>query len=174
MAHNSWLPLILLVGVLNVYASERSVLVATPRAISSGDELVASVIRECVGGDVPAMKCVRVKALEYLDSVVGAPRAARGLTDPQDLDDAIAERVGRIFNEGELKVRLPEVLFQSAVLRIRPGKGIQDLRVTFPSDGSREGKALRQGVFSLVALVKLGQKCTCLPKIMRNFVNIDL
>ncbi|KAK3918826.1 DNA-directed RNA polymerase II subunit RPB1 [Frankliniella fusca] len=132
-------------------------LLGKPRKIRSGEELLSSIVNDCLGGALPTMSCLRVKVLSYLDTVVGAGAApsaaevvsARALEDGSAdarLDKMIVSRVSRYFKSHEFRVNLPEMLFEEGgVLSFRPAQGVDGIEMSFPSDqeeGAAQGRAL--------------------------------
>lgn len=139
-----------------------------PRKIRSGEELLSSIVNECLGGELPTMSCLRVKVLSYLDTMVGSEGASSNVVSSRSLEDGsadakldklIAARAQRYLDTHEFKVQLPEVVFQEAVLSFKPSQGIDGLQLSFPDQG--EGRAFSEGT-------KKKSKCADLAALQRT------
>ncbi|XP_022196226.2 uncharacterized protein LOC111053614 [Nilaparvata lugens] len=142
------------------------------RSISSADGLVSSVFLDCLDNQQSPMHCIRVKTLEYLESVVPSKRALKTppaeVTDDGELDARIGERVQRFVDSHQFKLRLPEFFFQGATLVFTPAKSLLDFDVEFPQttgeqrsvDQARDMK--KNMLLPLLMLIKLKLK-TIIP-----------
>ncbi|XP_054257900.1 uncharacterized protein LOC128982872 isoform X2 [Macrosteles quadrilineatus] len=137
-----WTSMVLVLGVMG----ESNHIPGSSRSISSGDELVATVIDSCFDGDDSVTTCIKKNALSYLDHLTGPTRDSRTfdeekhLESEEGLDDLILDRTRRFLNTHQFKVQLPEFLFQEAVLTFQPSKGL-DFDVSFPPTVDGEGRA---------------------------------
>lgn len=113
--------------------------------INTKEELVATVIMNCFNGDRTAMNCVRGNVLRYLDTVV--PQVDD--KNSGDVDEKIFDRVQRYLKSNEFKLRLPELFFQEATLTLKPGQGLEDFDISFPSASNQEGGALSEGIYHI-------------------------
>ncbi|KAG8243150.1 Protein of unknown function (DUF1676) [Homalodisca vitripennis] len=148
MARVLWLVLIL-GGVLG----NSNHIPGSSRGISSGDELVASVIDSCFDGDDPFSKCVKLHALSYLEHLSGSPGVStqgekRSLEDSHSedesqLDDLVFERVKRVLRSHQFKVHLPEFFFQEATVTFNPAQ--EEFDVSFPAAPEGEARAYSEG-----------------------------
>jgi hypothetical protein len=128
---------------------DNEIFLGSTRRISNGEELLSAVVADCFTGSddgVSSMSCLRLRVLDYLDSVVGVEeaRASEG-SDVEILDARILTRVTRYLKSHEFKVRLPEFFFQEAVLTFRPGKSFTDFKVEFPKPDANEDRAINKG-----------------------------
>lgn len=96
--------------------------IGAPR-IGSGDELLSSIIDECFGA-ASATECLKVKVLTYLDTVLGYSEQSARAFSSENIDKVIFDRVGRVINRNEFKMRLPEFIFQGAEVSYRADKGL--------------------------------------------------
>ena len=129
------LPILLLAYSLSCSAINIQDNEVDTRSIKTGDELLSAVYNDCFDTekDVPAMSCLRLKVLAYLDSVIGEEEArSMEENDVKSLDSMILARVTRYLKTHQFKVQLPEFLFQEAVLTFRPGKSLTDFKIDFP------------------------------------------
>nr|CAD7405042.1 unnamed protein product [Timema poppensis] len=131
-------------------AQDNEILSSDSRKIQNGKELLESVVNDCfLSGSGSSMTCLRMKVLSYLDSV-GETQSGRSAdeerSDVERLDDIILSRVTRYLKSHQFKVKLPEFLFQEAVLTFRPSRGLADFKVDFPKDDENEDRALSQGI----------------------------
>ncbi|RZF47070.1 hypothetical protein LSTR_LSTR017650 [Laodelphax striatellus] len=119
------------------------------RSISSADRLVSSVILDCLDGQHSAMRCVRVKTLEYLETIMPSKRAlktpAADVKDDTELDSRIGERVQRYIDTHQFKVQLPEFFFQGATLVFTPAKSLLDFDVEFPQTSGGDQRSIDEG-----------------------------
>ncbi|XP_046670962.1 uncharacterized protein LOC124360970 [Homalodisca vitripennis] len=169
MARVLWLVLIL-GGVLG----DSNHIPGSSRGISSGDELVASVIDSCFDGDDPFSKCVKLHALSYLEHLSGSPGIStqgekRSLEDSHSedesqLDDLVFERVKRVLRSHQFKVHLPEFFFQEATVTFKPAQ--EEFDVSFPAAPEGEARAYSEArdmmkqklLLPLLLLIKLKLK----------------
>ncbi|XP_063834546.1 uncharacterized protein LOC135083740 [Ostrinia nubilalis] len=105
--------------------------------LNTSDDLLDSVISDCFGSDTP-MSCLKVKVLSFLDTKLGVSSESARAMDEKNIDKVIFERVGRILNNNEFRVQLPEFLFQSAEVSYRADRGFD---VDFPETDSENGEA---------------------------------
>lgn len=135
--------------VLSSQDTSNAISGSTGRAtISSGDELVSSVVDSCFDGDMSVMRCIRLNALNYLDTVVGEePERARSLdnADDDNLDRMIMSRIKRYLKNKEFKLHLPNGFFQEAILTFRPSKGFANFDVSFPPPPLNEARSATEG-----------------------------
>ncbi|KAF5276265.1 hypothetical protein FQA39_LY06614 [Lamprigera yunnana] len=96
--------------------------------IRSGNHLVSSVIINCVD-----MGCVKENVLAYLDTFLNQDQARSAKTF-KNMDAAILKRVSRILKTHEIRMTLPEIVFDKTQIIYNPKSGL-DL-VT----GNEEGK----------------------------------
>lgn len=117
--------------------------------ISSGDELVSTVVDNCFDGEMSVMRCIRWNALNYLDTIVGEEKQARSLdnekVDDNKLDKMILSRIKRYLKNKEFKLHLPEGFFQEAILTFRPSKGFTDFDISFPPPPQNEARSSTEG-----------------------------
>lgn len=83
---------------------------------------------------------------EILKTGVTDKSQGRGFSD-EHLDEVIASRMSKFLNTHEFKVRLPEFLFQEAVLTFRPGRELSDFKVEFPKEHKNEERAISEGIY---------------------------
>ncbi|XP_047113035.1 uncharacterized protein LOC124789647 isoform X2 [Schistocerca piceifrons] len=127
--------LLLLLSLL--LASSSSSSTATP------EDLLSSVVDECLGARGLPMSCLRLKVLDYLDATTGSGSAAatgRSASDidadAEHLDAMILSRAQRFLETHQFKLQLPEFAFGRAELIFRPSKGLADFDVKFPTERS--------------------------------------
>lgn len=118
--------------------------------ITSGDQLVSTVIDNCFDGEMSVMRCIRLNALNYLDTLVGEEKRSRSLDNGKEMDDdkldrMVMSRIKRYLKNKEFKLRLPEGFFQEATLTFRSSKGFADFDVTFPPPPQSEARAMTEG-----------------------------
>lgn len=124
--------------------------------VPSSEDLVSSVMDDCLSFDGLPMSCLRLKVLSYLDGLTG--QQGRSLSEQQQeadaerLDAMIATRVQRFVDTHQFKVQLPEFLFQSAELTFRPGKELGDFDITFPEPNAAEERSISEGKFAMKQL----------------------
>jgi hypothetical protein len=131
------------------HIEDNEIIGSSSRKINSGEELLSAVVRDCFTGSdngVSSTSCLRLKVLNYLDSVVGI-QGARSLeeSDAEQMDAMILSRVTRYLKSHEFKIHLPDFVFQEATLTFRPGKSLVDFKVEFPKSDASEDRAITQG-----------------------------
>lgn len=102
--------------------------------INNGDQLISSVINDCFDGNT--MTCLKGKVLTYLDSILNLREEKERSFVENNVDSVIMDRVGRILATHEIKVTLPETIFQKTVLSYRPDNGFN---INVPEDVAEEG-----------------------------------
>lgn len=107
--------------------------IETPR-LNSGDELVSSIVNECLDGET--MPCLKGKVLTYLDTQLNIDEQYERSFGKSDIDDKIYNRVSRLLNTKEFRVQLPETFFDNAVLSFRSDRGID---IDLPNEVVEEG-----------------------------------
>lgn len=128
--------LILLASVALVHSSTiRDNEIETAR-LSTSDDLLDSVISDCFGAETP-MSCLKVKVLSFLDTKLGVNSESARAFDEKNIDKVIFDRVGRILNNNEFRVQLPEFLFQRAEVSYRADRGFD---VDFPETETENGE----------------------------------
>lgn len=146
--------LILLAGSRAVLGEDNTI-PGSSRGISTGDELVASVIDSCFDGDDSFSHCVKRHALSYLDNLTGEGQGRALNIDEEDnvsedegrLDSLVLDRVQRFLKTHEFKIQLPE-FFQNAMLTFKPAHGLGDFDVTFPPAAEGVSRAYSEGTNS--------------------------
>lgn len=107
--------------VLAVQSASIYSVTETPR-INSGDELIASIMGDCLAADT--MSCLKVKVLTYLDTKLGLQAEQGRAFDPENIDKTIYDRMSRILATNEFSVTLPETIFSSAKVTLRGERGL--------------------------------------------------
>lgn len=107
--------------------------IETPR-LNSGDELVSSIVNECL--DAETMPCLKGKVLTYLDTQLNIDENNERSFAKSDIDEKIYSRVSRLLNTKEFRVQLPETFFDNAALTFRSDRGID---IDLPNEVVEEG-----------------------------------
>lgn len=118
----------------NIYNNE--IVRETPR-IKSGDELLSAIVDDCFTAD-SATECLKSKVLTYLDTVLGLGSESSRAFSPENLDNVIYNRIGRILNKNEFRLTLPEYFFQSAEMSYRADRGLD---VDFPKTSDEDDES---------------------------------
>lgn len=100
----------------------------------SGDELVSSIVNECLDGET--MPCLKGKVLTYLDTQLNIDEQHERSFGKSDVDEKIYNRVARLLNTKEFRVQLPETFFDNAALSFRSDRGID---IDLPNEVVEEG-----------------------------------
>lgn len=128
---------VLIIGSVILAVSGASIsdnsLYDVPR-INNGDQLISSIINDCFDGNT--MTCLKGKVLTYLDSTLNLNEEKERSFAENNVDSVIMDRVGRILSTHEIKVTLPETIFQKTVLSYRPDNGFN---INVPEDVVEEG-----------------------------------
>ncbi|KAL0861009.1 hypothetical protein ABMA27_009536 [Loxostege sticticalis] len=150
--------LILLASVALVHSSTiRDNEIGTAR-LSTSDDLLDSVISDCFGAETP-MSCLKVKVLSFLDTKLGVNSESARAFDEKNIDKVIFDRVGRILNNNEFRVQLPEFLFQRAEVSYRADRGFDvDFPETETENGEARGILKKKLLLPVLLLLKLKMK----------------
>ncbi|XP_005176903.1 uncharacterized protein LOC101891857 [Musca domestica] len=126
--------------------------VAEPR-IDSSEELISSIVDNCFNSN--ALRCLNEKVLTYLDTVAGVDEDVTGRALNDDVvDSVIADRVGRILKNNEIRVQLPETVFANSVVTYRADRGF-DLEIPESTDARGHKKKNNKLFLPLLLLLKL-------------------
>lgn len=104
--------------------------------INNGDQLITSIINECFNGDT--MTCLKGKVLTYLDGVLKINEENGRSFESNNVDSIIMDRVERILDTHEIKITLPEIIFQKSIISYRPDNGLD---ISVPENAVEEGNA---------------------------------
>lgn len=107
--------------------------------INNGDQLISLIINECFNGDT--MTCLKGKVLTYLDGILHLNEENGRSFDSTNVDTIIMDRVARIFATHEIKVTLPETIFQKSVISYRPDNGLD---INVPENVAEEGRYFKE------------------------------
>lgn len=118
---------------VNGASVNNNLVIETPR-LHSGDELVSSVVNECL--DAETMSCLKGKVLTYLDTQLNIDEPHQRSFGKSDMDEKIYDRVARLLNTQEFKVQLPETYFDNAALTFRADRGLD---IHLPNEVVAEG-----------------------------------
>lgn len=102
--------------------------------INNGDQLITTIINDCFNGDT--MTCLKGKVLTYLDGVLNLNEENSRSFESNNVDSIIMDRVGHILATHEIKVTLPETIFQKAIVSYRPDNGLD---INLPENVAEEG-----------------------------------
>ncbi|CAF4838445.1 unnamed protein product [Pieris macdunnoughi] len=137
--------------------------------LQNSDDLLNSVVSDCFQADSP-MSCLKVKVLSFLDTKLGVTSESARALDEKNIDKVIFERVGRVLNENEFKLQLPEFLFQSAEVSYRADRGLD---VDFPQTSENgEARGILKKKLLLPVLLLLKLKLKALMPILVTIVGI--
>lgn len=104
---------------INAAAIDNSV--AEPR-IRNTDELLTTIVDKCFHAN--GLYCLKEKVLNFLDGVSGVEEDISGRAFSEDvIDKVIVDRVARILNNNEFRLRLPETGFGSSVVSYSAARG---------------------------------------------------
>ncbi|XP_073820411.1 uncharacterized protein [Musca autumnalis] len=152
----------LAVGCLFLVAANAAAIdnsIAEPR-IASSEDLITNIVDNCFNEN--GMHCLKEKVLTYLDNVSGVEEEVSGRALSDDvMDKAITDRVARILNTNEIRVQLPQTLFDGSVITYRADRGF-DLEVT--ETDARSHKKKNKLNTSLLLLVTI--KAIIMPILM--------
>lgn len=104
--------------------------------INNGDQLITSIINECFNGDT--MTCLKGKVLTYLDGILKINEENGRSFEINNVDSIIMDRVERILDTHEIKITLPEIIFQKSIISYRPDNGLD---ISVPENAVEEGNA---------------------------------
>lgn len=122
-----------IVVAVNGASVNNNFVIESPR-LYSGDELVSSIVNECLDGE--AMPCLKGKVLTYLDTQLNIDEQYERSFGKSDMDEKIYDRVARLLNTKEFRVQLPETFFENAALTFRSDRGID---IDLPNEVVEEG-----------------------------------
>lgn len=112
---------LLLVAASPINAAAIDNSVAEPR-IHNTDELLTTIVDKCFHAN--GLYCLKEKVLAYLDGVAGVEEVVSGRAFNEDvIDKVIVDRIGRILNNNEFRLRLPETGFGSSVVSYSAARG---------------------------------------------------
>lgn len=115
---NLFLFCIIISSSYSVPISERKI-----ERIENNEELISSIMSECFGPQ-NTMICLKEKVLTYLDTIIGLKQEESRLFSRENIDESIFNRVARILSNNEIKIQLPETLFDGIVLKYNPINGV--------------------------------------------------
>ncbi|CAH1375116.1 hypothetical protein MTP99_016540 [Tenebrio molitor] len=115
-------------------------------APKTGDELVSSVLTNCA-----EMACVKTTVLAYLDNLLHVESDAR---TAKNVDAAIFKRAAKVFKTHEIKVKLPEMIFDKTEIVYNPKSGL-DVATT---DSESRGLLKKKLLLPILLLLKLKMK----------------
>ncbi len=122
------------VMAVNGASVNNNFVIEMPR-LNSGDELVSSIVNECLDGET--MPCLKGKVLSYLDTQLNIDEETNERSfGKYDVDERIYDRVARLLNTKEFRVQLPETFFDNAALTFRSDRGID---IDLPNEVVEEG-----------------------------------
>lgn len=104
--------------------------------LNTSDDLLNSVISDCFEAENPT-SCLKVKVLSFLDTKLGVTSESARAFDDKNIDKVIFDRVGRVLNNNEIRVQLPEFIFQNAEISYRADRGFD---VDFPETNAENGE----------------------------------
>lgn len=90
--------------------------------INSADELVSTVVNDCFHDE--AVSCLKEKVLTYFDSQLDMHSESARSYDSENIDKVIFDRMAKLLQTREFKLRLPETVFQNAEISYRADKGL--------------------------------------------------
>ncbi|XP_018796170.1 PREDICTED: uncharacterized protein LOC108973381 [Bactrocera latifrons] len=144
---------LLLVAASPINAAAIDNSVAEPR-IRNTDELLTTIVDKCFHAN--GLYCLKEKVLTYLDGVAGVEEDISGRAFNEDIiDKVIVDRVGRILNNNEFRLRLPETGFGSSIVSYSTARGFD---VEVPETGARGEKKKDKLLLPLLLLMKLKLK----------------
>jgi hypothetical protein len=111
---------------------DNKVITETPR-IYNGDQLIMSIANDCFDGSI--MTCLKGKVLTYLDTKLGLENEQARAYNEDNVDKVIFDRVGRLLATNEIKVQLPETIFQNTIVSYRADRGLD---VDVPKEDEKE------------------------------------
>lgn len=107
------------VASVNAAAIENAV--AEPR-MQSSEDLISNIVDNCFNAN--GMHCLKEKVLTYLDTMAGVEEEVSGRALSDDvMDKVITDRVARILNTNEIRVQLPQTLFNGDVMTYSADRG---------------------------------------------------
>ncbi|XP_011567300.2 uncharacterized protein LOC105396990 [Plutella xylostella] len=158
-------------ALVNGYSVADNEVVETPR-LQSSDELLDSVVSDCFQAE-SSTGCLKTKVLSFLDTKLGMTTESARAFEENNIDKVIFDRVGRILNSHEFRVRLPEFIFQSAEVTYRADRGLD---VDFPEESEVDGNGEARGILKkkllLPVLLLLKLKMKALMPIMVTMIGI--
>ncbi|XP_063706257.1 uncharacterized protein LOC134835315 [Culicoides brevitarsis] len=119
--------------------------------IENNEELLSSIISDCFGPS-NTMACLKEKVLTYLDTILGYKEESRSFSQ-QNIDEIIFNRVARILATNEIKVKLPNKIFEGITIKYNTVSGL-DLE-------TQEGRGhllKKKLLFPVLLLLKLKMK----------------
>lgn len=91
--------------------------------IEDNEQLISSIISQCFG-PINTMACLKEKVLTYLDSALGLKEEESRSFAGENIDEVIYNRVARILATNEIKLQLPETVFEGITLKYNPNYGL--------------------------------------------------
>uniref|UniRef100_A0A336LRU1 CSON002376 protein n=1 Tax=Culicoides sonorensis TaxID=179676 RepID=A0A336LRU1_CULSO len=124
------------------------------KKIENNEELVSTIFTQCVGPS-NMMVCLKEKVRTYLDSILSLSEIESRQFSSNNIDEDIFNRVTRIINTNEFKLKLPETFFEGINVKYSPDSGL-DLE-TSPVEG--RGHLLKKKLLlPVLLLLKLKMK----------------
>lgn len=111
------------IGFLVSLVCSASISDNTIEKIENNEELISSIISQCFG-PLNTMACLKEKVLTYLDTIMGLKEEESRSFAGETIDEVIYNRVARILATNEIKLQLPEHLFEGISLKYNPKNGL--------------------------------------------------
>lgn len=108
---------LLVLGVSGAWCSPVDNSVYESRGIHTGDELVSTVLTNCLD-----MSCVKSNVLTYLNTLLNVNQETEARST-KDVDEEIFNRVGKLINTYEFRYQLPETFFQKSEITFNGERG---------------------------------------------------
>lgn len=119
----SRLPFLFCIGFFVSSACSAAISDNTIEKIENNEELISSIMTECFG-PINTMACLKEKVLTYLDTVMGLKEEESRSFTSENIDEVIYNRVARILTTNEIRVQLPETVFEGMTLKYNPKHGL--------------------------------------------------